>query len=345
MCAIAWEPVDRLPIKHEAREEVNRVLMKYLNIKDEEFLYLWLGDDFHRVKPFYCGPVLQRFPDGKWEGPWGEIWHTVVTESGIYNETVYLPYRDTQRLEELEGRRFPSADWYDFSSIRAQCEAAGERCVLFGDPAHFEIINGISRLRGAEQVLMDLASEDPVYLFLADARYHFYYELTERALIASEGKIDIVHCGQDLGTQSGPLISPYTFDRIFAPRLDEYFSMIHGHGAKVMMHSCGSTRKFIPRLIELGLDILDVVQPSAKGMNMQELQDEYAGELCFAGTMDVQTVLPNGCPEDVIKAVELRWSLFKNGGLLIGPSHQIQGDTPIENILAMYHAARNYQSR
>jgi len=346
LCALNWKPVDHLPIKHEARDEVNHALLKCLKIQEEDALYDRLGDDFYRVKPVYCGPTLQKFSDGSWEGPWGEIWNTVVTEDGrgIYNETIYLPYKDTQRLEELEGRRFPRSDWYDFSSIHSQCEAAGERCVLYGDPAHFEIINGVSRLRGVEQVLMDLATEDPVYLALADARYHFYFELTESALQAAGGKIDLVHCGQDLGTQRGPLISPRTFDRIFAPRLADYFSMIHGYGAKVMMHSCGSTRNFIPRLIELGLDVLDVVQPGAEGMVLHELRDEYAGKLCFAGTMDVQTVLPFGSTEDVIREVALRWDLFKDGGLILGPTHQIQGDTPIENILAMYHAALTHLS-
>jgi uroporphyrinogen decarboxylase len=258
---------------------------------------------------------------------------------GIYNETIYLPYRDTQTLDELHGKRFPNADWYDFSTIKTQCIAAGERCVLFGDPAHFEIINGVARLRGVEQVLIDLASEDPVYLALAEARYHFYYELTERALLAAEGRIEIVHCGQDLGTQQGPLISPRTFDRIFASRLRDYFTMIHRYGAKVMMHSCGSTRRFIPRLIEIGLDILDVVQPGAAGMDPQELYEAYTGQLCFAGTMDVQTTLPKGTLEDVVQAVHQRWTLFKGGGLIIGPTHQIQGDTPTANILAMYRAA------
>ena len=340
--AMTWQPVDRLPVKHEARDEVNRALMACLGSPDEFSLYDRLGDDFRRVRPLYIGPELKKYPDGSWEGPWGETWHTVRAEDGksIYNETIFLPYRDTLSLDELAGRRFPSADWYDFSSIPAQCQAAGERCVLFGDPAHFEIINGVARLRGVEQVLVDLANDDPVYLALADARFRFYYDLTECALKAAHGQIDLVHCGQDLGTQHGPLISPRTFERIFAPRLAEYFAMIHRYSARVMLHSCGSVRRFIPYLIDLGLDVLDVVQPGAAGMDVRDLHDQFAGKICFAGSLDVQTTLPKGSPEDVAREVRLRWELFKTGGLILGPTHQIQGDTPLENVLTMYQTVR-----
>jgi hypothetical protein len=92
-------------------------------------------------------------------------------------------------------------------------------------------------------------------------------------------------------------------------------------------------------LIEIGLDVLDVVQPTATGMEIGELAAEFGSELCFAGSICVQTTLPFGTPEDVCREVELRLKLFPDGGLILGPTHRIQVDTPVDNILAMYRCA------
>ena len=105
------------------------------------------------------------------------------------------------------------------------------------------------------------------------------------------------------------------------------------------MHACGSVRQFLPRLIEIGLDILDVVQVSAVGMDIRELKQAHGHQLCFSGSVCVQTTLPFGSVDDVRREVELRQSLFREGGLVLGPTHQIQVGTPLENILEMYRCA------
>ena len=115
--------------------------------------------------------------------------------------------------------------------------------------------------------------------------------------------------------------------------------MIHKYGAKAMLHSCGSVYKLIPGLIDLGLDILDTVQVSAADMDIKRLHREFGKDLCFCGSMDVQTVLLNLTPAQIQKEVLLRQEMFYNGGLIIGPSHAIQPGTPMENIEAMYRAA------
>ncbi|MDH7569884.1 MAG: uroporphyrinogen decarboxylase family protein, partial [Armatimonadota bacterium] len=122
-------------------------------------------------------------------------------------------------------------------------------------------------------------------------------------------------------------------------RFEAIFALAHRYGARTMMHSCGSVRAFIPRLIELGLDILDVVQVAAVGMDIRELHREYGKDLAFCGTICVQTTLPFGTVEDVRREVQLRLQLFADGGLILGPTHAIQVGTPLENILEMYRAA------
>jgi len=172
-----------------------------------------------------------------------------------------------------------------------------------------------------------------------EARFRFYYEMHERALKAAGGLIDICHIGDDFGNQRGPMISPRIFERHFAPKLERYFDMVHRHGAKTMMHMCGCVERFLPRLIELGLDIQDVVQPTTPEMDIAALHAKYGDRLHFCGTLCVQTTLPFGTPAEVEREVRRRLALFPRGGLFLGPTHAIQVGTPLENILTMYRTA------
>ena len=135
------------------------------------------------------------------------------------------------------------------------------------------------------------------------------------------------------------MISMGLFEKHFAPKLEAYFAMVHRYGARTMMHQCGAVDVFIPRMIELGLDILDVVQPTVPEMDIGRLRAKYGDRLCFCGSMCVQTVLPWGKPADVEYEVGRRLDLFPKGGLILGPTHAIQVKTPVENILSLYRAA------
>ena len=104
-----------------------------------------------------------------------------------------------------------------------------------------------------------------------------------------------------------------------------------------MLHSCGSTRPIWPDLIEAGVDIYDTVQPEAANMDPAQLKEEFGAEICFHGTISTQKTLPFGSREDVVREVQQRVkTVGTNGGLILAPSHNIQPDTPLENILAMY---------
>ncbi|MCJ7739337.1 MAG: hypothetical protein MUQ10_18830, partial [Anaerolineae bacterium] len=240
---------------------------------------------------------------------------------------------------ELAAFRFPTPDDLDFSTIASQCERYHAFAEVFGGADYFDFINSIARCRGVEQVLIDSATEDPVYVRLVEQRCEFFLGVIERALQAAGGRVDFVHVGEDLGTQNGLLISPRKFERLFAPRFRAVFDLAHQYGARTIMHSCGSVRRLIPRLIDLGLDVLDVVQVGAKAMDLTELHAAYGDCLSFCGTVDVQTTLPFGTVEDVQREVALRLELFERGGLFLGPTHAIQVGTPLENMLAMYRAA------
>ena len=339
LSSIARSRYDRLPIKHFGEPEVNAMLNEHFGVATELELLKKLGDDFRSVVPRYVGPELQTTDDGGTEGIWGEIYKNISFGEGGYSEAVYLPFKDVETVAELDRFRWPSVDWHDFSTIRGQCDTFRDYAVIGGWCGDMDFINGVARCRGVEQVLLDIATEHPVYLEIIERRAAYFLEYFTAMLEAADGGIDIVHVGEDFGTQNGLLISPAAYAKLYRPKYAALAKIAHDFGAKLMLHSCGSVRALLPALIDTGVDIYDVVQVSGAGMAIDGLQRDFGDRLSFCGTVCVQTTLPFGTTEDVRREVEHRKALFPDGGLIVGPTHAIQVGTPLENILEMYRCA------
>ncbi|MCX6133045.1 MAG: hypothetical protein NTU47_04440 [Ignavibacteriales bacterium] len=331
---------DRIPIKHEGTPEINRMIMQHFGLSNMEQVLRLVGDDFRYVEPVYVGPELRTFPDGSIEGYFGERYRYAQFEGGRYLEACYLPYAGIETLDKLDRSHFPKADGFDYSTIRAQCEALkGRYAICFGTAGDMDFINSIGRARGMEEVLMDLLEDNEVFLEIMEARFKFYYEQHRRVLEAAGGLIDFAHVGDDLGNQQGQMISHEIFERHFAPKYKKYFDMVHSYGARTMMHMCGTVEAFLPRLIELGLDVQDVVQPTTPEMDIAYLKSHYGDRLTFCGSVCVQTTMAWGTVDDVQREVRRRLDLFPDGGLFLGPSHAIQVGSPMANIIALYKTA------
>jgi len=300
-----------------------------------------LGDDFRCVEPVYVGPELRKFPDGSVEGYFGERYAYMEFDGGKYLESVYRPFEGVLELKDLDRSHFPSADWFDYSTIKQQAQRLRDAgfAVCCGTAGDMDFINSIARARGMEQVMMDLVDDNPVYLEIMQARFRFFYEMHERILEAAGGLVDFAHVGDDLGNQRAAMISFGTFDKHFAPKYGAFFEMAHRHGARTMMHMCGTCWMFLDRLIKLGLDVYDVVQPTTPENDIASLKKNSGDRLIFQGSMDVQRELVTGTAQDVEREVKRRLDLFPKGGLILGPSHAIQVRSPMENIIALYRTA------
>ncbi len=296
-----------------------------------------LGTDIRYIKLPYVGPPLQKFDDGSTVNIWGIRRRPMPNEYGEYAEPVGAPYAEWETIEEAENFNWPDPDWFDYSAVPAICEKYPDMAIAVGEFNVQDFINGVANGRGVERVLLDIAMGDPVYLYLVEKRHKFYTSYIERTLEAAGGRIDLVLCGDDFGSQRGLLISPASFDKLFAPKKKEFFDMVHSYGAKVTHHCCGSSRALIPRFIECGMDSLQTIQPQAAGMNPYELKAEFGGKITLHGAVDVQGWLQSVTPEEVEKEVNhLMDEVGAGGGYIIAPSHQIQPDTPLENVLAFY---------
>ena len=337
LMAIAHRQPDRPPIQIYCTPEIDERLRAHFG----DIHYMDAFEvDFRGVGPAWTRPLRTPEP-GSGIGRY-DIWGTGFKDitnaiGGTYSEAWDRPIAELKTMDQVNAYPWPSIDGYDFSTIPAQIEQVKDYAVIHGSPGVPDIINGVSFARGMEQVLIDIASEDEVGLAIIDRRVEFFYEFAKRGLQAGGGKIDILHMGEDLGTQKGPTISPATFDSFFRPRYQRFFDLAHEYGAKAMLHSCGATRLLQSRLIDMGLDVIDSVQPEPVGMDPEELKNEFGDRLTYCGMLSTQQTLPHGTVAECRAEARHRIDVIgKNGGYIFAPAHCIQPDTPIENILAMY---------
>lgn len=159
-------------------------------------------------------------------------------------------------------------------------------------------------------------------------------------------KVDVVFiCGTDFGTQTGTFCSPDTFRELYMPYYKKINDWIHAKtNWKTFKHSCGAIESFIPLFIQSGFDILDPVQCSATGMDPKKLKENYGQDIVFwGGGVDTQKTLPFGTPDEVRREVLDRCEIFsKNGGFVFNAIHNIQAKTPVENIVAMIDAVKEF---
>ena len=165
---------------------------------------------------------------------------------------------------------WPNPDWFDYDAVPAICARYPQLAVATGNFFVQDFINRVALGRGVEQVLMDIAEEDPVYLSRGGATPLFPGYI-ERILAAGCGRIDLVLCGDDFGaTRSADFGRQVR--RLFAPQKKEFFDIVHCFGAKVTHHCCGSSRALIPQFLACGMDALQTIQPQAAGMDPYELK-------------------------------------------------------------------------
>jgi len=192
-------------------------------------------------------------------------------------------------------------------------------------------------VRRLDNLLCDMAAEPEIAHFIMDKFTNSYVEYFAKMFESAKGQIDILRGADDLGMQDRMLISPALFSEFIAPKLKKIVDMAHSYGVKVMFHSCGCIFDYIDGIIETGVEILDPIQITAKGMEPKRLKEKYGDKLCFHGSIDTQYVLPTGNYEEIRRSVEQVMEAFgRDGGYILAPSHTVQPDIPMENILALH---------
>ena len=188
-------------------------------------------------------------------------------------------------------------------------------------------------LRGLEQMMLDLVTDPDLAETILDIPFHYHLTAARRLV---ELGVDMIWTGDDIGGQSAMLISPAMWRRFLKPRMARFIAELKriNKNLKVAYHSDGVIYPVIAELIEIGVDVLNPIQPAC--MDPARLKRKYGDKLCFWGSIDEQHTLPFGRQEDVrIEILSRLDSLGRGGGLILGPTHHVQLDTPMENFWTM----------
>jgi len=279
---------------------------------------------------------------------WGIEWSKVVRPTGgYYFEMSHHPLKDAT-LSDLND--YPWPDPFD----PARVDGLREYLKDIHDNTDFAILAKFGGavfetawyMRGMERFFLDMVENKPFVHGLLNKIYQVQRGMDEVGIAAAGEYVDILRLsGEDLGTQRGPLISLKMFRSMVRPYLEKLWSFAKAKlleknpRAKTMLHSCGAVTAFIPDWIEMGLDVLDPVQPDAAGMDPFELKAKFGDRLSFHGGIDAQHVLPTGTADEVRRHTHtFIKALAPGGGYIVAPVHNVQGDVPPENLIAMRDA-------
>ena len=341
--ALARRQPDRVPFDFWAVPEVWEDLRTALDADDETILRL-LGVDCRMVTTSYAGAKVRELPDCTSIDAWGTHRRPVTNEFSTYHEYASYPLAGAETVADVMNWDWPSPDDWDVSGVREQCE-----CLNADIRFHLRYeVGGIFEwswaLRGFERFLLDLVERPDVACAIMDRFTDIYAENTLRAVEAAGGLLDMVYTYDDVGMQSGLLVSPQMWRRYILPRHQRLNAAIRAarYPVKTMYHSCGAVLPLMAAFAdEMDIDVLNPLQPRAAGMDMPRIKAQFGGRLAFHGAIDIQNTLPHSDPEQVQAEVRERcWVLGRGGGYICASAHYIQADTPLENIVAMYTARR-----
>lgn len=325
--------------------EVRKRLLEDLDCKDDEELFEYLGIDFRWVSPAYVGPPLKNEVSGTIKNIFGVEYSYKRNASGGYWEPTTFPLQNEHTVDILKTYPWPKLEWFDFSVLDEQLERYKDYAIMTAPNMYCSpgILSTIQDLFGMEKALTDMYLNPGFWHETAKHIMEFNRAFLTTLFDTAKGRIDFFRIGDDYGTQRGLLFSPQHFDEFIAPCNAEMVRIAKEHKAYYYHHSCGSIYEMIPKLIELGVDVLDPMQIKAAHMDAETLKRTFGNILCFSGGVDEQELLPYGTKEDVQVHVEsLLEIMTPGGGFIIGPTHNFQEDISTENILTLYETARSW---
>ena len=351
LTALEHREPDRVPFDLWAVPEVWERLQRHLGLESREALLDHFDVDLRYVEgPAFVGQDRRAHPDGSVEDLWGvrRKWVEVEGEGYTwrYKEVVDPPLARAETVADIEGYEgWPSPDWWDYSAVAEQCRAhPGRAVVIKGNRLDRTAqLKTMMYLRGMERIFMDLRRKPELVEAMLERIQAYYLAYNARVFQAADGAADIFMMGDDFGMQQGPMMRMEMWQRFFRPGFRRYIAQAHEHGLKVMHHSCGSVRPLMDEFIDAGLDILQSLQPRARGMDLAGLKQAFGGRLCFHGGMDIQQTLPFGTPAEVEEEAKARLEAGKpGGGYIAGTAHNILPDVSTDNILALLKAYREH---
>lgn len=344
------ERTDRVPIDYLTNPMIHRRLLEacHLPVDDpastDRFLDI-LGVDFRKIQAPYHGKLLfPEKPGMKVDWEYGYYSRWVENPYGGYEDYCFFPLKNADP-EIIAQFPVPNPDDYDYGVVRDLVSRYQGYALYVGDPGFGDIINSLGRVMSMEDALVNLYLGDEATLAYVERKIQFELGKLERLIQAirqAGGSPDFLWMGEDLGTQIAPMISHDLFLKIFRPIMEQFVALANAYKLPVMIHTCGSSEWAYEDFIAMGVKAVDTLQPEAAHMNPENLIKKYGGRIAFHGCISTAAIakLEEDKVEDYCrKTLEL---MKPTMAYAFAPTHQIQDNTPVENVRRMYQAAHTY---
>jgi uroporphyrinogen decarboxylase len=335
------ETTDRVPTDIWATPEVLNNLKKHFGHNTDIYEVLHI-DGMATIGAEYIGPLLYSNLENEVVDYWGIRTRKVEYSTGFYDEIIHNPLLNAIKNEDLEKYSWPKADMFNYSKMRNLAKMVYDKQVVMC--GYMAIFFQHNKLRGLRNSLLDPLVRPEFTRNLLNRIFNFLYEYHRRMFDTCEGLIDVTQVTDDFGTQNGGMISLKVFREFYKPYMEKFVDLAHSFELKVFHHDDGSIRSFIPDLVDMGIEILNPLQWSCPGMDLEGLKRDFGRALCFHGGVDNQRILPFGTTQEVRNEVRhcINALASDETGYILAPCHNIQTVSPIENIIAMYDEAWKY---
>ena len=342
-----FEKTDRVTVGFDSNPQIFRNLCIELGINDfsRERLYEALGVAYRSLSAPYVGKKLFEAPPNRRVNQLeGCIMRWVEHASGGYWDFCDFPLKDATDAM-FDNFPVPNPDDFDYETALGRAKEIEEKklAIYVGDPGTPDILNSNGRIMGMEDVLCHLMLDDEAALRFIKRRADFQLGYLERLISKCKNYIDFVWLGEDLGTQIGPMISLNLYREKLKPIHKQFADLAKSFDLPVIMHTCGSSSWAYEDFIEIGISGVDTLQPEAANMSPEYLVKHFGGRLNFRGCISTAGVLAYGTPEQVEEECRNTLEIMKpTKGYHFAPTHQIQDNTPVENVIAMYNSVYKY---
>lgn len=343
--AINHEQPDRVPIFYWGVPEFSEKMMTHFGFSDRDEMLDFLDVDFRWVEPAFKEPELHQNRGNVKKDIWGVGYKLAGRGDLKYWDIMTCPLQGVTDPAALADYPWPTIDLFDFSVLNQQVDKYHDYAIMtapgYSSPGLFRIIQ---RLIGRENFLDVMMYHPKFFKGLIEKVAGFYVSYIEAFFGVTGNRVDFIRIADDFGAQSGLIISPETWNEVIRPVYESFYEVPKKLGVKFYMHSCGGVRKLLPEFISIGAHVLDPIQTRAVGMSPEGLKKDFGSLITFCGALDEELLLRKATPARVRDGVkELLDVMAPGGGFILGPSHKLKVETPVENVVAMYEAAREWR--
>ncbi len=336
ICLEHMEP-DRVPLQIHYTPEFEDLLIKKFNCRGYE-LEIAVGNDILCI-PFGMVTGYYR-KEEQYTTEWGITWKKCHYNSpggkGCYTEIIDFPLSDESKIDDFKA---PEKGKIDFNKAREIIDRYGKDYYICGD-LQCSLFEGYKYLRGLSKALEDLLTSPDYVSKILDHLIEYHLFIGIRLI---EMGVDMIWLGDDLGGQKTMLMSPESFRKVIKPKMAKMIEALKKskNDLKIAFHTDGYVIPVIDDLIEVGVDVLNPIQPES--MDPEEIKKRWGKSLSLWGSISVQNSLPFGTREDVESETLKRLNtICSGGGVILGPTHNVQIDTPLENFLTFLETVKKY---